>query len=115
MISFRNATAVVVMSSGEVRTIHVARLLTLVTAHVRPRHWTTEPTLMIIFMILLLSALAEVAAAEPAVLVSLGCRLVSGRAAPSAHGHDRNSVIVEKSYNLTLVALRPAAVTVVAD
>jgi len=23
----------------------------LVTAHVRPRHWTTEPTLILIFMI----------------------------------------------------------------
>jgi hypothetical protein len=120
VISFRNATAVVVMSSGDVRTMQDARLLTLVTAHVRPRHWTIEPTVILIFTILLLSvccesALAEAAAADPTVLVSLGCRLESGRAAPTAHCHDRNSVIVEKSYNLTLVALRPAAVTVVAD
>ena len=57
MISFRNATAVVVMSSGDVRTMQDARLLTLVTAHIRPRHWTIEPTLILIFMILPLSVL----------------------------------------------------------
>jgi hypothetical protein len=71
--------------------------------------------MMLLLSVCCESALAEAAAAEPTVLVSLGCRLESGRAAPTAHGHDRYTVIVEQRYSLTLVALRPAAVTVVAD